>query len=60
MSRGYFRESTGRKTAVRIPSESSDERERKTSGRHAGWGHLTVEFSSDEPGPEDLRLTVAY
>ena len=31
-----------------------------TSGRHAGWGHLTVEFSCDEPGPKDLRLTVAY
>ena len=41
-------------------SRSSDEMERKTSGRHAGWSHLTVEFSCDEPGPEDLRLTVAY
>lgn len=41
-------------------SRSSDEMGRKTSGRHAGWGHLTVEFSCDEPGPEDLRLTVAY
>jgi hypothetical protein len=34
--------------------------ERKTSGRHAGWGHLTVELSSDEPGPGDLRLALAY
>ena len=33
---------------------------RKTSGRQAGGGHLTVEFSSDEPSPEDLRLTLAY
>jgi hypothetical protein len=32
---------------------------RKTSG-HAGGGHLTVEFRSDEFGPEDLRLTLAY
>src|SRR6267143_1077074 len=32
---------------------------RKTSGRHAGGSHLTVEFSSDESGPEDLRLTLA-
>src|SRR6266404_6263527 len=32
----------------------------ETSGRHAGGSHLTVEFRSDEPGPEDLRLTVAY
>ncbi len=38
----------------------SDEVVRKTSGRHAGGSHLTVEFRSDEPGPEDLRLTVAY
>ena len=47
---------------MRIPgaSRSSDEIVRKTSGRHAGGGYLTVEFSSDEPGPEDLRLTLAY
>src|SRR5258706_14500894 len=41
-------------------AEVSDEVVRKTSGRHAGGSHLTVEFRSDEPGPEDLRLTVAY
>ena len=47
---------------MRIPgaSRSSDEIVRKTSGRHAGGGYLTVEFNSDEPGPEDLRLTLAY
>jgi len=41
-------------------SRSSDEMERKTSGRHAGGGYFTVEFSSDESGPEDLRLALAY
>src|SRR5258706_3083360 len=41
-------------------AEVSDEVVRKTSGRHAGGSHLTVEVRSDEPGPEDLRLTVAY
>jgi len=47
---------------MRIPGASrrSDEIVRKTSGRHAGGGYLTAEFSSDEPGPEDLRLTLAY
>ena len=46
---------------MRIPgaSRSSDAMVRKTSGRHAGGGYLTVEFSSDEPGPEDLRFTLA-
>ena len=37
----------------------SDEVVRKTSGRHAGGSHLTVEFSRDESGPEDLSLTLA-
>src|SRR5258708_8630745 len=40
-------------------AEVSDEVVRKTSGRYAGGSHFTVEFSSDEPGPEDLRLTLA-
>ena len=45
---------------MRVPgaSRSSDEVVPKTSGRHAGGGYLTVEFGSDEPGPEDLRLTL--
>ena len=33
---------------------------RKTSGRHAGGGYLTVEFRSDEPGPEDFGLALAH
>jgi len=33
---------------------------RKTSGRDAGGGYLTVEFRSDEPSPEDLRPTLAH
>ena len=47
---------------MRIPgaSQSSDEMVRKTSGRHAGGSHLTIEFSSDESGPENLRLPMAY
>src|SRR4029077_13945429 len=55
-------ESTGRRPRGGSPGASrrSDEMERKTSGRHAGWSHLTVEFSSDESGPEDLRLALAY
>ncbi len=32
---------------------------RKTSRRHAGGSHFTIEFRSDKPGPEDLRLTLA-
>ena len=33
---------------------------RKTSGRHAGRSHFTVEFGGDESGPEDLRLTLPH
>jgi hypothetical protein len=40
-------------------SRSSDEVVWKTSGRYAGGGHLTIEFSSDESGPENLCLTLA-
>ena len=36
----------------------SDEVARNTSGRHAGGRDFTIEFRSDEPGPEDLRLTL--
>jgi hypothetical protein len=46
---------------MKIPgaSRSIGRGERKTSGRHAGGGHLTVEFRSDEPGPEDFGLALA-
>ena len=55
-------ESTDRRPRGGSPGASrrSDEMERKTSGRHAGGGYFTVEFSSDESGPEDLRLALAY
>jgi hypothetical protein len=49
---------------MRIPvaNRSSDEmvrkKTKKTSGRHADGGHLTVEFSSYESGPANLRLTM--
>src|ERR1700676_5316454 len=54
-----FEGSTSRKIAMKIPgaSRSIGRGERKTSGRHAGGVHLTVEFSSDESGPENLGLT---
>ena len=54
--------STSRKIAMKIPgaSRSIERGERKTSGRHAGGDHLTVEFRSDEPGPEDFRLAPAH
>jgi hypothetical protein len=47
---------------MKIPgaSRSIGRGERKTSGRHAGGDHLTVEFSSDEPGPEDFGLALAH
>ena len=46
---------------MKIPgaSRSIGRGERKTSGRHAGGDHLTVEFRSDEPGPEDFGLALA-
>src|SRR5260370_30803440 len=57
-----FEGSTSRKIARKIPgaSRSIGRGERKTSGRHAGGDHLTVEFRSDEPGPEDFRLAPAH
>ena len=57
-----FEGSTSRKIAMKIPgaSRSIGRRERKTSGRHAGGDHLTVEFGSDEPGPEDFGLALAH
>ena len=47
---------------MKIPgaSKSIGRREQKTSGRHAGGDHLTVEFCSDEPGPEDSRFAPAH
>src|SRR5258708_24524671 len=56
-----FEGSTSRKIAMKIPgaSRSIGRGERKTSGRHAGGDHLTVEFRSDHPGPEDFRLALA-
>ena len=47
---------------MKIPgaSRSIGRGERNTSRRHAGGDHLTVEFRSDEPGPEDLRLAAAH
>src|SRR5580693_9194340 len=46
---------------MRIPVRAavSDEAVRKTSWRHAGGGYLTVEFRSDELGPEDFGLALA-
>ena len=57
-----FEGSTSRKIAMKIPgaSRSIGRGERKTSGRHAGGDHLTVEFGSDEPGPEDFGLALAH
>src|SRR5208283_5250104 len=57
-----FEGSTSRKIAMKIPgaSRSIGRRERKTSGRHAGGDHLTIEFGSDEPGPEDFGLALAH
>src|SRR6201998_4275282 len=54
-----FEGSTSRKIAMKIPgaSKSIGRREQKNSGRHAGGDHLTVEFGSDEPGPEDFRFS---
>ena len=53
---------TSRKIAMKVPgaSRSIGRGERKTSGRHAGGSHFTVEFGRDESGPEDLRLTLPY
>src|SRR6266481_6203571 len=47
---------------MKIPgaSRSIGRGERKTSGRYAGGDHLTVEFRSDEPGPEDFRLAPTH
>src|SRR6266436_2533368 len=57
-----FEGCTSRKIAMKIPgaSRSIGRGERKTSGRHAGGDHLTVEFRSDEPGPEDFRLAPTH
>jgi hypothetical protein len=46
---------------MKIPgaSRSIGRGERKTSGRHADGGYLTVEFRSDEPGPEDFGFALA-
>ena len=57
-----FEGSTSRKIAMKIPgtSRSIGRREQKNSGRHAGGDHLTVEFGSDEPGPEDFRFAPAH
>ena len=57
-----FEGSTSRKIAMRIPgaSRSIGRGGAETSGRHAGGGYLTVEFRGDEPGPEDLRLTLPH
>jgi hypothetical protein len=57
-----FEESTGRKTALRIlegEQKCQTRKLRKTSRGHAGGSHFTVEFSRDEPGPEDLRLALS-
>src|SRR5436190_24184449 len=53
---------TSRKIAMKVPgaSRSIGRGERKTSGRHAGGSHFTVEFGRDESGPEDLRITLPY
>src|SRR5690348_8128518 len=57
-----FEGTTSRKIAMKIPgaSRSIGRGQRKTSGRHAGRDHLIVEFRSNEPGPEDIRLASAH
>src|SRR5260370_31177729 len=56
-----FEGSTSRKIAMKIPgaSRSIGRGERKTSGRHAGGGHLTGEVGRREPGPGQFCLCPA-